>query len=88
MVAYGTPSGNLLLKKYIDLLPVKIEKDKIIADTVYPGNGLRYITAWPNPQNSKIGIVIYTAQKADDIIGINSVFKGLTDIVIVKGNNG
>ncbi|HKI79478.1 MAG TPA: DUF4932 domain-containing protein [Ignavibacteriaceae bacterium] len=86
LAVYGTPSGNLWLKKYIGLLPVKIETDKIIADSVYLGNDLRYITAWPNPQDSNIGIVIYTAQKADNVIGINSLFAGPTDFVIARGD--
>jgi len=48
---------------------------------------LLFITAWPDPQNPKRGVVIYTAQKAEDIIGINSVFHGPTDYVVAKGTD-
>lgn len=36
----------------------------------------------PNPQNYKNPLVIYTAQDAKDIVGINKVFHGPTDCVI------
>ena len=85
LVVYGTPKGNLWLSQNLPKLPVRIESDRIVAETVYQGNRLRFITAWPNPQNPKRGVVIYTAQKAEDIIGINSVFHGPTDYVVAKG---
>jgi hypothetical protein len=71
----------------MEQIPVKIETDKIIADSVYLGNDLRYITAWPNPQNHKVGVIIYTAQRAEDIVEINSVFHGPTDFVVAQGKN-
>lgn len=82
VVMYGTPEGNLLLTKYIGELSVTIEKEKISADKVYEGENLRFITAWPNPQNPNRGFLIYSAQRAEDIPGINSVFHGPTDYVI------
>jgi hypothetical protein len=84
VVIYGTTGGNLLLAKYIKELPFSIEQDKVVADKVYEGENLRFITAWPNPDNTKRGILIYTAQKAEDIPGINSVFHGPTDYVIAQ----
>jgi len=56
-----------------------------VADKVYQGTDLRFISAWPNPQNPKRGILIYTAQQAGDIVGINSVFHGPTDYVVARG---
>ncbi len=85
LVIYGTPKGNLWLSQILTKLPVRIESDRIVAETVYQGDHLRFITAWPNPQNPKRGMVIYTAQKAEDIIGINSLFHGPTDYVVAKG---
>ena len=38
----------------------------------------------PNPQNYKSPLVIYTAQDAKDIIGINNVFHGPTDFIVAK----
>jgi hypothetical protein len=82
VVMYGTTEGNLLIAKYMKELPVRIQQDKILADKEYEGENLRFITAWPNPHNAKRGMLIYTAQKAEDIPGINSIFHGPTDYVI------
>ncbi len=84
VVIYGTAEGNLLLAKYIKELPVSIGRDKIIVDKTYEGESLRFITAWPNPNNPKKGILIYTAQKAEDIPGMNSIFHGPTDYVVAR----
>lgn len=84
VVMYGTTEGNLLLAKYIKGLPFTIEHNKVVADKVYEGENLRFITAWPNPHNVNRGFLIYTAQKAEDIPGINSVFHGPTDYVIAQ----
>lgn len=84
VVIYGTAEGNLLLAKYVSELPVRVEQDRIVADKVYAGENLRFITAWPNPHNAQRGFLIYTVQKAGDILGINSVFHGPTDYVIAE----
>ncbi len=84
VVMYGTVEGNLFLAKYIKELPFRIEHDKVVADKIYQGENLRFITAWPNPHNAKRGFLIYTAQKAKDIPGINSVFHGPTDYIIAE----
>lgn len=85
IIVYGTTAGNLWLAKHITKLPVRITSDQIMAETLYPGEHLRFISAWPNPQNSEKGMVIYTAQQAEDVMDINSVFHGPTDYVIAKG---
>ncbi|MCM1991256.1 DUF4932 domain-containing protein [Oceanirhabdus seepicola] len=85
IVVYGTVEGNLWLEKYSDDFPFKIEEDKITADKVYEGGNLRFITCMPNPFNQNNGMVIYTAQKGEDVININSVFHGPTDYIIAKG---
>ncbi len=84
LIIYGTFRGNLWLAQHLNEFPLRIEPDKIVMDSVYYGTDLRFITAWPNPQNPKKGVVIYTAQKAEDIVGINGVFHGGTDYVIAK----
>jgi len=85
VVAYGTPQGNLWIARVMAGVPVKIESDRIVADSVHMGRALRFITAWPNPQNPVKAVVIYTAQRVEDIVGINSVFHGPTDFVVAKG---
>lgn len=84
ILAYGTIEGNLWLQEYKDIFPFTVEEDKIIADETYEDSGMVMISAMPNPQNYKSPLVIYTAQDAKDIIGINNVFHGPTDFTIVK----
>jgi hypothetical protein len=85
IIVYGTTAGNLWLAKHIAELPVRIRPDQIVTESTYSGTNLRFISAWPNPQNPQKGLVIYTAQQAEDVIDINSVFHGPTDYVVAKG---
>jgi hypothetical protein len=87
LIIFGTMNGNLWLKENATKFPFKVEKNRIVADTIYEGTDLRLISAWPNLQNSKRGILIYTAQQAKDIVKINSVFHGPTDYVIARNTN-
>ena len=80
---YGTINGNLWLKAHADKFPFIIESDRITADKVYEGTDLRFISAWPHFQNKNKGIVIYTAQTADLIWGINGIRHGGTDYIII-----
>lgn len=86
VIVYGTIQGNLWLSKYKDYLPVKMEADRIIADTAYEGSGYKFICGYKNPQNENNPILIYTAQAASDILNINSIMHGPNDYVIAKGN--
>jgi len=82
LVVYGTVNGNLFLSRYYLGIPVHIEPSRIVADQAYTGSNLKFITAWPHPRNPESGMVIYTAQRAADIPGINNVFHGPTDYII------
>ncbi len=81
---YGTPKGNLWLARHIAALPVVIDPNGIAADRLYKGSNLRFISTWPHPQNPKLGMVIYTAQRAEDIIGINNVYHGPNDYLVAQ----
>lgn len=85
IIAYGTVEGNLFLRRYADRFPFTVRDDCIIADKEYAGDSLRLLTGLPSPVNSKNAIIIYTAQKAEDIPGINAVFHGPTDYVVARG---
>ncbi len=85
VIAYGTPKGNLFIAEHIAGIPIRIESDRIIADKVYKGTDLRFISAWPNPRNPAKGMVFYTAQQPEDVPQINSIFHGPTDYVIARG---
>lgn len=82
VLVYGTVEGNLWLAKHIDEIPVTIEPNRIIFDREYEATNLRFITAWPNPDDPSGGVLIYTAQRAQGVVGINNVTHGLTDWVV------
>jgi hypothetical protein len=84
VIAYGTPKGNLFIAEHITGMPIRIESYRIVADRVYRGADLRFISAWPNPRNPEKGMVFYTAQRPEDVLNINSVFHGPTDYVIAR----
>jgi Domain of unknown function (DUF4932) len=86
LIIFGTMNGNLWLKENAAKFPFTIEANRIVADKIYKGTDLRFISAWPNPKNTIRGILIYTAQQARDIAGINSVFNGPTDYVVARKN--
>ncbi len=85
LMVYGTLTGNLWLKERLGETPFVVEIDRIVADKAYEGNNLRFITAWPNPDNPQRGMVVYTAQRAEDIVDINTVFHGPKDFVVARG---
>jgi hypothetical protein len=85
VIVYGTPEGNRWLSKFFSEIPVKLERDRItLQKKAFSGNDLRFISLWANPENKKRAVLIYTAQKADDIIGINRVPSGQTQFVIAQ----
>jgi hypothetical protein len=84
LFVYGTPPGNLWLAKYMPSLPVAIEPSGITTDRLYKGSGLRFISTWPHPQNPERGVTLYTAQRAQDVVGIHAVTHGLTDYVVAR----
>ncbi len=73
IIIFGTPNGNLFLKKYIEQIPVFIGSNKIVADKEYIGDNYQMLISWVNPQNEKRHMSIYTAQKTQAIININTI---------------
>jgi hypothetical protein len=88
LMVFGTMNGNLWLDKHKDSLPFHVDADKITVDeTPYPGDHLKLVTAWPSPQDSSKGMVIYTAQEAGDILGSYDIPIWRADYVIARDNN-
>jgi hypothetical protein len=86
VVAYGTLEGNLYLARHADRFPFRIDADRIIADRAYEDDDLRLISALPNPDNPARGLLVYTAQRPQDVAGINGVFHGPTDWLVAHGS--
>ncbi len=67
IVVFGTQEGNSFLRKYIHKIPITIKSNYILTNKVIRGNNLQLITSWVNPFNTKKIMVIYTAQKTENI---------------------
>ena len=73
---YGTPMGNLWLRKYFAELPFSVKPGVITAGERFTGAGLRLIASWNHPENPLEHVVIYTAADPADIIHINGLYHG------------
>lgn len=80
----GTPWGNRFMEKYIGLLPVKIKRNRLIAQSIYEGTGYAFMSGWINPFNHENVMVIYAAQHPDNLINFTWIPRGFTDYHIVR----
>jgi hypothetical protein len=88
VIAYGTPAGNLWLAKHLASLPIRIEPNRIVAGLEHTGTDLRFMSAWPNPQNPQKALFVFTAQQAKDIVGMDEVYrKVMADFVVARGTD-
>ena len=85
LIVFGTKNGNAFLSKYFKELPIFISDNKIVADKEYIGKNFQIIAEWVNPLNPQMSMLIYTAQKTEDLIRSNRIpyNKGFT---IAKDN--
>ncbi|MCX2743358.1 DUF4932 domain-containing protein [Mangrovivirga sp. M17] len=67
LVVFGTPEGNLFLKKHLEEIPVKIYDDHIITNKLIRGNDLQLVMSWVNPYNQNKNLTIYTGQRTENI---------------------
>lgn len=84
LFVWGTPSGNLFLKKHISQLPLVIKSDRVIASSEYIGSGYAVLTAWVNPYNKENIMIIHTAQNPNNLVNFNGVAHGGANYHIVK----
>lgn len=77
IIVLGTPNGNVFLKKYIEQIPVFIGTNNIVADKEYIGDKFQMLISWVNPQNENRHMSIYTAQKTQDIINMNTIMPSI-----------
>ncbi|MCK5064558.1 MAG: hypothetical protein KAQ97_04710, partial [Candidatus Fermentibacteraceae bacterium] len=86
LFVYGTPLGNLWLRKYFTELPFSIKHDVITAGERFMGTGLQLIASWTHPENPLEHVVIYTAADPADINRINGLFHGPACFTIGSDN--
>ncbi len=87
IIVYGTIENNLVLQKLKDKFPVLISDTCIVADKEYITSTGKAIFNIRNPLNQDKYMVVYTAQEANGIVGINNVFHGPTNYVIFEDRN-
>lgn len=73
---WGTPEGNLFLKKHMGQVPILVLEDKVIAENVYNGNGYGVLIGWVNPFNRQKMMAIYTGQNPADVVDFNRIMNG------------
>lgn len=73
---WGTPEGNLFLKKHMDQVPILIREDEVIAENVYNGDGYGVLIGWVNPFNKQNMMAIYTGQNPSDVVDFNKIMNG------------
>lgn len=85
LLVFGTPRGNLWLADRLADLPFAVEPARVIADREYRGDDLSLISAWRHPQDPSAGIIIYTAQRAREVLDLYSRSYGETDYILFRG---
>ncbi|PAW94689.1 hypothetical protein CKK33_14775 [Mucilaginibacter sp. MD40] len=71
IVLFGTRSGNSMIGRYLNKLPITILKDSVLTNKIIKGGHLQVVTSWVSPFNAHKAMVIYTGQRAEDIKNFN-----------------
>lgn len=81
---FGTPDGNLWLKKHRALLPIDLQADRVIAkDTTYLSQSMVAIMALRNPQNRRYPLLVSTGQRIEEVSRAHWVWQ--TNYAIMDG---
>ncbi len=87
VIVYGTIRGNLYLREISRHLPFNVTTyGAIETDTLLAGYRMRLISSLPNPREDDSWLLVYTACRAVDVEGINSVLHGPTEFVVADGS--
>jgi hypothetical protein len=81
---WGTPGGNKFLQKYLPQIPIIVDKDKVIGETVYQGTGYGVLIGWVNPFNTEKVMAIYTGQNPANLVDFNRIMNGSGNYHIFK----
>lgn len=85
LVCYGTAED--LQKAFKNLeLPYAFKEDTFLfGGKSYPSaKDLQFVTCWPNPENPKNGMIVYTAQRPEMIAGTNDNNHGVKDFHLFR----
>ncbi len=83
LVLYGTPATNSLIQETLDFHNIELAEDHLrVGDTTLRAENPIAILALANPWNTKLAVMIYTAFRECDSVGLNSFFHGPTSLVL------
>jgi Starch-binding module 26 len=86
LVVFGTLKNSKLLAKLSKQLPVFFTNaGDIVADRLYRGEDLIFISAWIHPDNPQRVMELYIAKDMNDLINIDWVPRGGTNYHITRG---
>lgn len=81
---WGTPKGNKFLQKHLPQIPIVVDDDKIVGESVYEGTGYGLLIGWVNPFNPEKVMAVYTGQNPADLIDFNKIMNGSGNYHIFK----
>jgi hypothetical protein len=85
VVLYGSPTSNLLVDDLLKRNGWRVSPEEIfVADKHFVGPSLILIACRPNPGDGYRGVLLYTAARDEDLVGVNGVFHGPTDWVVAR----
>lgn len=87
LMVYGTLEGNLWLRQFQEKLPFTLRDGKLkIGAQEFSAPHLRLVFSMARPENDDLGMIVYTAPEAADIVAINSLTVGPTAWAVADGN--
>jgi hypothetical protein len=89
LVAYGSPASNPIVAALVRRGGWTVDASGIsLGGKKFEGRGLVLIACLPNPTDPGLGVLVYTADRDEDLVGVNSVFHGPTDWVVARRTFG
>ena len=86
IVVVGTPSGNSLLRRVNDRLPIRAVKNAIIVGrTAYRGQAPAAAFIYPNPLSPNRYLTVYTAASLEGLYFVGHLPETLPDYVVFDG---
>tara|TARA_R110002096_G_C14580788_1_gene721284 strand:+ start:30 stop:1775 length:1746 start_codon:yes stop_codon:yes gene_type:complete len=86
LTVYGSIEGHPWLQKYAGRLPFQFEDGAVtIAGERFKGKRLSVILAMKHPESPELRAVVYASQNVQNLVGINAVFHGPTEWLVVDG---
>jgi hypothetical protein len=85
IILYGSPTSNPLVADILKRNGWRVSREEIfVADKHFWGPDLILIACRANPADGYRGVLLYTAARDEDLVGVNGVFHGPTDWVVAK----